>query len=180
MIADARLESDRIATDGTAVATCRVSNVGDRASEAVIQLCARDPVAEIPRPQKEPKGLGRVALAAGENTLLRIEIPAELFAFESRALREAAKTVRAETGLTAADPIASIIAAGVAEAMQAYLAEDMDPLLAAMGELQRRTCPTPYGTLATDPGIDSVALFTDARAERVQNRCGCSLSVRED
>ncbi len=99
---------------------------------------------------------------------------------ESRAVREAAETVRAETGLAAADPIASIIAARVVEALQAYLAEDMDPLLAAMGELQRRTCPSPFDTLATDPGIDSVALFTEARVERVRNRCGRSLSVKGD
>jgi len=103
-------------------------------------------------------------------------------ATESRAVRDAAETVRAETGhsLTAADPIAAIIAARVVEAMQAYLAEDMDPLLAAMGELQRRTCPSPLDTLATDPSIDSVALFTEARVERVRSRCGRSLSVRED
>ena len=99
---------------------------------------------------------------------------------ESRAVREAAAMVRAETGVTAADPIASTIAARVVEAMKAYQAEDMDPLLAAMGELQRRTCPSPVDTLATDPAIDSVALFTEARVERVRNRCGRSLSVRED
>lgn len=99
---------------------------------------------------------------------------------ESRAVREAAAVVRAETGLTAADPVASIIAARVVEGMKAYLAEDMDPLLAAMGELQRRACPSPFDALATDPGIDSVALFTEARVERMRNRCGRSLSVRED
>jgi hypothetical protein len=99
---------------------------------------------------------------------------------ESRAVREAAGIVRAETGLTTADPVASIIAARVVEAMKAYQMEDLDPLLAAMGELQRRACPSPFNTLATDPGIDSIALFTEARVERVRNRCGRSLSVRED
>lgn len=64
--------------------------------------------------------------------------------------------------------------------MKAYLAEDMDPLLAAVGEMQRRASPNPFDTLATDPGIDSVALFTEARVGRVRNRYGRSLSVRED
>lgn len=99
---------------------------------------------------------------------------------EIRAAREAAGIVRAETGLTSVDSVASIIAARVVEAMKAYQLEDMDPLLAAVGEMQRRACPNPFDTLATDPGIDSVALFTEARVGRVRNRCGRSLSVRED
>ena len=64
--------------------------------------------------------------------------------------------------------------------MKAYLAEDMDPLLAAVGEMQRRACPNPFDTLATDADIDSLAVFTEARVERVRNRCGRSLSARED
>lgn len=98
---------------------------------------------------------------------------------ESRAVRDAAATVRAETGLTAVDPIAAIVAARVVVAMKAYLAE-VDPLLAAVGELHRRTCPRPFDTLAINPDIDSLALFVEARVGRYRSRCGRSLSAHED
>ena len=98
---------------------------------------------------------------------------------ESRAVRDAAETVRAETGLTAYDPIAAIVAARVVAAMKAYLAE-VDPLLAAVGELHRRTCPSPFHTLAIDPDIDSLGLFVEARVGRYRSRCGRSLSAHED
>jgi hypothetical protein len=101
-------------------------------------------------------------------------------ATESRAVRDAAAMVRTETGLTAADPVASIIAARVVVALNEYLAEGVDPLLAAVGELRRRTCQTPYDTLAIDPDIDSLALFVEARVGRLRSRCGRSLSSHED
>jgi hypothetical protein len=91
---------------------------------------------------------------------------------ERCAVWEAAALVRAETGITAAEPVAGIVAVRVVEALNAYLDEEMDPLLAAAGELRRQTSPTPYDTLATDPEIDTLKLFVDELVERVKDRCG--------
>jgi len=96
------------------------------------------------------------------------------------AVRAAAELVSAETGLTAADPIASIIAARVITVMQAYLAEGVDPLLEALGNARRRVEPTPFDMLATDAQIDTLALFVTARVERLQARHGRGLTTHEE
>ena len=92
---------------------------------------------------------------------------------ERRAVRDAAETVRAETGLTAVDPIASIIAARVVEAMKDYLAEDMDPLLVAVGEMGAVTVnvavpATARSTLALMFPLPDAGQLEPAVAEHVQ------------
>jgi hypothetical protein len=99
---------------------------------------------------------------------------------EHRAVIEAAALVRAETGLTAAEPIAGIIAVRVVEALAAFLDEALDPVLSVAGELRRQTCPTPYDALATDADIDTLGLFLAERIERFRDRCGMILPVTED
>ena len=99
---------------------------------------------------------------------------------EVAAVRAAAELVRAETGLTTADPVASIIAARVAKAAQAYLDEDMDPFLAALGEARRAIECCPIDALATDPAFDTVSLFVSARVQRLQARNGRALFTHMD
>lgn len=101
-------------------------------------------------------------------------------AAEVAAVRVAAELVRVDTGLTAADPIAAIIAARVVETMQAYQAEGMDPFLAALGEARRKVAASPFDTLATDGDINTLDSFVTARMEKVRAREGRSLSPQED
>ncbi|MBW4330040.1 hypothetical protein KY084_04025 [Stakelama sp. CBK3Z-3] len=99
---------------------------------------------------------------------------------ETAAVREAADAVRAETGLTAADPVASIIARRVVEAARAYLDEEMDPFVAALKEAQRRLEGCPFDTLATDATIDTLGLFVAARVQRLQARQGRMIPSQDD
>lgn len=78
------------------------------------------------------------------------------------------------------EPLARDLAQQVVEELIAYLAEDDDPLLAAIGEAQRTVCPSPVVVLATDPNIDTLALFIDMRVERLRSRCGRGLSPGDE
>lgn len=99
---------------------------------------------------------------------------------ERVAVLAAARIVRAETGLTAADPIARTIAARVVVEMQGYLAEDKDPFLAALGEARRRVMRSAFATLAIDSTIDAIGLFVEERVERMRARSGRGLSEYDD
>ncbi len=44
--------------------------------------------------------------------------------------------------------------------------------MAALGELGRAVLPSPALALATDPTIDTLALFTDARIKSLRHRNG--------
>ena len=99
---------------------------------------------------------------------------------ERMAVLDAAAIVRGETGVTASDPVAAIIAARVVAEMQAYLMEEMDPFLAALGDARRKSCPCPFALLATDPKSDAISLFTQQRIERLRSRSGRGLSLIDD
>lgn len=99
---------------------------------------------------------------------------------ERIAVLDAAAIVRGETGLTASDPVAAIIAARVVKAMQLYLLEDADPFLAALGEVKRKSIPCPFETLATDCRVDTISLFTEARVTHLRSRSGRGLFHKED
>lgn len=87
-------------------------------------------------------------------------------AAEGRLVREAAANA---TGPR--EPLARALAREVVEELAAFLAED-DPVLAAFGDFKRRAIPTPARTLATDPDIDTLALFVDERVARLRARSG--------
>lgn len=101
-------------------------------------------------------------------------------AVEAWAVREAAALIRAETGATKAAPIARLIAARVVEEMRAYLTEDSDPVLAALGEARRRMKCCSISVLATEPEADAVSLFVEERVKRLRSRHGRTLTVEED
>ncbi|WP_374944113.1 hypothetical protein [Sphingomonas sp.] len=77
------------------------------------------------------------------------------------------------------EPLARALARAVVEELSAFLAED-DPVLVAFGEFQRRTMPTPARALATDPDIDTLALFVDERVARLRARAGRANSSGAD
>ena len=78
------------------------------------------------------------------------------------------------------EPLARELAQRVVEELSAYLAEGEDPLLAALGDARRKVCPSPVATLATDPNVDTVALFVGERMDRLSARCGRGLSPVAD
>jgi hypothetical protein len=79
-----------------------------------------------------------------------------------------------------AEPVARVLAQRVVEELTAFLEEDSDPMCAAMGDLRRKLFATPETVLATDPDIDTLALFVAGRVNRVRNRNGRYLSPAAD
>jgi hypothetical protein len=78
------------------------------------------------------------------------------------------------------EPLARDLARRVVEEMIAFLAEPDDPLLSAIGEMNRKVFPSPVTALATDPDVDSIALFIDGRAQSLRDRYGRGLSPADD
>lgn len=76
---DLAIEPAAVAPAGTARVSCRVTNTGARAGAEVVQLYVRDKLASAVRPVLELKGFRKVALAAGESTMVTFELgPDEL------------------------------------------------------------------------------------------------------
>lgn len=67
--------------------TVRVSNVGDRAGEEVVQLYLHDVVAQVTRPVKSLTGFARVALEASESRFVTFRVHADRTSFTGRDLR---------------------------------------------------------------------------------------------
>ncbi|NQX05294.1 glycoside hydrolase family 3 C-terminal domain-containing protein [Rathayibacter sp. VKM Ac-2856] len=78
------LESGEAPTSGAFTATVRVRNTGERDGVDVVQLYARDVVASVTRPVAQLLGYARVELAAGEEALVRFDVPAARLAFTDR------------------------------------------------------------------------------------------------
>ena len=97
---------------------------------------------------------------------------------EARLVREAVDAVAPQS--VPREPLARDLARRVVEELVAFLAEPDDPLLAALGEMNRKVFMSPVAVLATDPEVDTLALFIDARVEALRDRCGRGLSVEED
>lgn len=90
-------------------------------------------------------------------------------ALEARLVREAV----ADVDLSAPrEPLARDLAARVVQHLRDHAAEGSEPALAVMGELRRAVLPTPALSLATDPNIDTLAMFVDARAASLRARNG--------
>ena len=74
--ADGKLESKRIATDGTAKISFRVKNTGQRDGDEVAQVYFRHVNSSVPQPKLALCGFARVHLKHGESSKVTIEIPA--------------------------------------------------------------------------------------------------------
>jgi hypothetical protein len=99
---------------------------------------------------------------------------------EAAAVREAASVISAETGLKLGAPISRAIARRVGDEMRTYLSESDDPFMEALGETRRRFTDCPFVALATDPAMDALSLFVEARVERLRVRSGRGLPERAD
>lgn len=97
---------------------------------------------------------------------------------EARLVREAIDAVAPRSAPR--EPLARDLARMVVEELTAFLAEPDEPLLAALGEVARKAFPSPAVALATDPDVDTLALFIDARVDALRDRCGRGLPPSED
>jgi hypothetical protein len=97
---------------------------------------------------------------------------------EARLVREAVDAVAPRSGPR--EPLARDLARRVVDELARFLAEQDDALLATLGEVSRKAFPSPVATLATDPEVDTLTLFVDARLESMRTRYGRSLKPHED
>ena len=81
---DLVIDSEEIATDGTAVISCTVRNTGDRAGTEVVQLYLSDPVAQVVRPVRWLAGFARVRLDPGQARRVTFRVHADRTAFSGR------------------------------------------------------------------------------------------------
>ena len=72
---------------GSIEVTVRLSNIGERDGDEVVQLYMRDPVASVTRPVLELKGFARVRVPAGESRSIGFEVPIGQIGFYDRGLR---------------------------------------------------------------------------------------------
>lgn len=92
-------------------------------------------------------------------------------------MREAAEIVRQETRLTAVSTISREIARRVTVDLTSFIEHDADdPMAAAIDRVRLSLNPYPFHILATDPTIDSLALFLAQRIENLISRAGAYLS----
>lgn len=94
-------------------------------------------------------------------------------AAEAALVREAGHIVSAETGITAAQPLAREIAARVVKELLAEIGGlAAEPLLVAL----QKAAPSPFVTLATCPETDTLSDFVQRRVDRLRSRAGAYLS----
>ncbi|MFI6349359.1 glycoside hydrolase family 3 N-terminal domain-containing protein [Streptomyces sp. NPDC050560] len=84
---DLTVETPTAATDGTLALSFTLANTGERAGSEVVQLYLHDPVATVVQPVRRLVGYLKVALAPGERTTVRAEVPADVASFTGRDLR---------------------------------------------------------------------------------------------
>jgi beta-glucosidase len=81
---DLRIETQTITREGRLVVRALVRNEGERDTSEVVQLYVRDLVGSVTRPVKELKAFKRIALAAGEEQVVRFEVPADELGYIGR------------------------------------------------------------------------------------------------
>lgn len=82
-----RAEVDEVPIDGTVALSLRVTNVGERDGDEVVQLYLRAPVAEVTRPVVQLLAFQRVTLKRGASAAVRFELPTRTLSFIGRDLQ---------------------------------------------------------------------------------------------
>jgi beta-glucosidase len=85
-LANLRLSRETFAAGETVEAAVDVTNTGERAGDAVIQLYARDTVAALTRPVLELKGFLRIAMLPGETATVTFKLSAGQLGYYDGAL----------------------------------------------------------------------------------------------
>lgn len=61
-----------------------------------------------------------------------------------------------------------------------YLSECDDPIASALSQIRQRSFPSPIWVLATEPSIDTLSMFTEARVNLLRARHGRTLPPEAD
>ena len=85
-LSDVATAATVVGLDGSIEVRARVTNVGDRPGDEVVQLYVRDPEASLTRPVLELKSFARVELGPGESSLLTFDVPVGQLGFHDRSL----------------------------------------------------------------------------------------------
>lgn len=81
--------SDNVMTvDGSITASCKVTNIGERAGRTVVQLYVRDLVGSCVRPVKELKGFEKISLNPGESCIVSFSLTSEELSFYNGELKK--------------------------------------------------------------------------------------------
>ena len=78
-----RVDPQHIKLGESARVTARITNVGNRAGDEVVQLYIRDLVASISRPVRELKGFQRITLEQGKSQDVEFVLPSDALAFHN-------------------------------------------------------------------------------------------------
>jgi beta-glucosidase len=84
---DLELSSDQVRAEDLLEVSCRVTNVGERAGDEVVQLYVRQPFASVTRPVQALKGFARVGLEAGQTRRVRFVLDIRHLAFYDTGMR---------------------------------------------------------------------------------------------
>ena len=96
-----QVEQDTAATDGEFQLAFTLRNTGERAGTETVQLYLHDPVASVVQPVQRLIGYQRVTLGPGEETRVRIGVPADLASFTGRDGRRVVESGELELRLAA-------------------------------------------------------------------------------
>ncbi|PNW29651.1 glycoside hydrolase family 3 C-terminal domain-containing protein [Formosa algae] len=83
-----KLSENKINTTGTTTVSVKVTNVGKREGEEVVQLYVKDVESTVKRPLKSLRGIKRITLKPGKSTTVTFEITAEDLEFFDTKLRK--------------------------------------------------------------------------------------------
>ena len=89
--------------NGRAMVTTTVTNTGARAGTTVVQVYVGDPVASLPRPEKELKAFAKVQLQPGESRRISLDLSPRAFAFWNAGWVIEAGEFTVKTGFSATD-----------------------------------------------------------------------------
>jgi beta-glucosidase len=76
-----KVETPKVAKDGTVKVSVLVSNTGGMETREAVQLYVHDKVASLSRPVKELKAISKISLKPGDNTLVTFDVPASSLGF---------------------------------------------------------------------------------------------------
>ncbi len=84
---DLELSSSEVTAEELLEVSCRVTNVGERSGDEVVQLYVRQPFASLTRPVQELKGFARVEVMPGQTRRVRFGLDIRHFAFYDTEMR---------------------------------------------------------------------------------------------
>jgi beta-glucosidase len=85
-LSEMRIAEETVPWNDEVVVETRVTNVGERAGDEVVQLYTRDPQASITRPERELKSFLRLTLEPGETRRITFRVPVAQLGFYDRDL----------------------------------------------------------------------------------------------